>query len=197
MVAHPQVAKLAALLALVLLSWVGSAQTKPTRAAYPRVIALPQGPLTRIPSPNRKWTLIFEFSDVNKPRKLWIQRKGSGERTLVRDFDRSLDVSWSPDSQHFFVNDASGSTDTLCYVYGPETLRPMNVLELLTSASRRASNFEADHFYVEAKHWVGSDELLVTVMGYLSSTPPKPGFSGTYRINLNGSVRTIREGYWR
>jgi len=37
-------------------------------------------------------------------------------------------VSWSPDSRHFFVNDASGSTDTLCYVCDPQTLRAVDVL---------------------------------------------------------------------
>ena len=132
-----------------------------------------------------------------KARKLWIQRNGTAERIPIRDFDRSLDVSWSPDSRHFFVNDASGSTETRCYVYDAETLRAIDVLKLVSADSHRLRNFEADHSYLEAKHWVRSDELLVTFLGYLSSTPPKPGFSGTYRINLKGSVRILHEGYWR
>jgi hypothetical protein len=130
-------------------------------------------------------------------RKLWIQEGTSSERKLVRDFERSLDISWSPDSSHFFVNDASGSTETNCYVYDPQTRRAVDVSKLIAAASRRVRNFEADHFYVDAAHWVSSDELLVTVTGYLSSTPPKPGLDGAYRVNLNGSVRTLREGYFR
>ena len=197
MVAPPQGARLCLLLVLLFLPSAGVPQTKSPRSARPSVIRLPRVGVTRIPSPDGKWTLIFEMPSWDSTRKLWIQGNGSTERTLVRDFERSLDISWSPDSRHFFVNDASGSTDTLCYVYDPQTLRAIDVLDLLTAASRRARNFEADHFYLEAKHWVGSDELLITVMGYLSSTPPKPGLSGTYLINLNGSVHTIREGYWR
>lgn len=152
--------------------------------------------MTTIPSPDRNWTLIFEFPDVYKARKLWIQSKGSNEPRLVREFERSLDISWSPDSRHFFVNDASGSNETFCYVYDPETLKAIDVLELLGAGRGKVRKFEADHFYIEAKHWVGSHQLLVTVMGYLSSTPPRPGFEGTYRIDLKGSVRTLHEGYW-
>ena len=120
MLAQRTTGKLSPLLALSwLLPFAVTAQTEPARR-QPIVVTLPQGPVTRIPSPDRKWMLVFEFpapdkshsadcrTGENETRKLWIKRKGSRERTLVRDFDRSFDISWSPDSHHFFVNDVSG-----------------------------------------------------------------------------------------
>src|SRR5580658_191675 len=107
MVGHPHAIRLLALLALFALPSAGAAQTKSPRGVHSAVISLPQGAMTAIASPDRNWTLIFEFPDVNKSRKLWIQHRGSSGRKLVREFDRSLDISWSPDSQHFVVNDAS------------------------------------------------------------------------------------------
>ena len=200
------------LLSTLLLRAGAMAQDKPVRAAsprrHPRVVKLPQGSLTRIPSPDRKWTLVFEFHQPPEDpagcvaagevsRKLWIERTGSKERKFIREFERSLDISWSPDSRHFFINDASGSSDTLSYVYDPENLKAVDLLTVLNAASPRLRRFRADHFYVEAKHWINSEELLVTVDGYLSSTPPGPGLSGVYRVNLNGAVYPTREGYWR
>jgi hypothetical protein len=180
-----------------LLIGMGAAQERQGRPIHPPVIRLPRLGITRIPSPDQKWTLIFEMANWESTRKLWIQKKTSNERKLVRDFERSLDISWSPDSSHFFVNDASGSSETNCYVYDPETLDAIDVTRLLGANSKIVRSFEADHFYVEATRWVNSSELLITLTGYLSSTPPKPGLDGAYRVNLNGSVRTLREGYFR
>ncbi len=171
------------------------AQTKPV---YPPVVSLPRGAVSRIPSPDGMWTLTFEIPDVNKVRTLWIQRHGSSERTLVRHFDRSLDISWSPDSHHFFVNDASGSTETLCYVYDPGTLGMTDIAAMLAKASSKANQYlGANHSYLEARHWVNSHQLLVSLEGYFDESPPTtPGFSGTYLVDLNGTVRTLRERYW-
>jgi len=197
-------------LVFLFLPWAGAAQAKPARPR-PTVVALPQGAVTRIPSPDRKWILIFEFPAADKPlsdgcrtgenevRKLWIKRKGSSDRTLVRDFDRSLDISWSPDSQHFFVNDASGSGETRPYVYDPATLHSTDLAKLVAKASPKAANYlGADHSYLEAKHWINSHEVLVKMMAYFSEPPPqRPGFSGAYRVDLDGTVRKVREGFWR
>ena len=155
--------------------------------------------MTAIASPDRNWTLIFEFPDVNKSRKLWIQHRGSSGRKLVREFDRSLDISWSPDSQHFVVNDASGSGETRPYVYDPATLQSVELAVLIAKASPKADDYlGADHSYLDAKRWINSHELLIKMMAYFSEPPPhRPGFAGTYRVDLSGSVQKVHEAYWR
>jgi len=145
--------------------------------------------------------LIFEFpaadkcvsSDCrtgeNETRKLWIKSKGSQERTLVRDFDRSLDISWSPDSRHFFVNDASG-TDTLGYVYDPVTLKETALAEVVVAADPTAKKYlGAGHSYLEANRWINSHELLVTLWGHFDEE--RVGFKIKYRVDLNGTVRQL------
>src|SRR6267143_1431987 len=91
MVAPPQGARLWLLLALFFPSSAGVPQTKPPRSVRPFVIRLPRVGVTRIPSPDGKWTLMFEMPSGDSTRKLWIRRNGSTERTLVRDFERSLE----------------------------------------------------------------------------------------------------------
>jgi hypothetical protein len=191
-------ARLLLLLALASLPLPGATQTK-SGAAHTPVIGLPQGAITTIPSPNQDWTLIFEFPDKYKARKLWIQHKGSNDRRLVREFDRSLDISWSPDSQHFFVNDASGSGETRPYIYDPTTLQSIDLAELVAKASPKADDYlGADHSYLEAKYWINAHELVLKLDAFSSEPPPRrPAFSGTYRVDLNGNVQKVREAYWR
>jgi hypothetical protein len=199
MVGHPHAIRLLALLALFALPSAGAAQTKSPRGVHSAVISLPQGAMTAIASPDRNWTLIFEFPDVNKSRKLWIQHRGSSGRKLVREFDRSLDISWSPDSQHFVVNDASGSGETRPYVYDPATLQSVELAVLIAKASPKADDYlGADHSYLDAKRWINSHELLIKMMAYFSEPPPhRPGFAGTYRVDVSGSVQKVHEAYWR
>ena len=181
MVAHPHAFRLLTLLALLTVPFAGVSQSKSRGGVHSEVISLPQGAITTIPSPNQNWTLIFEFPDVYKTRKLWIQHTGSNDRRLVREFERSLDISWSPDSQHFFVNDASGSGETRPYVYDPATLQSIDLAVLIAKASPKADDYlGADHSYLDAKHWINSHELLIKMMAYFSEPPPhRPGFTGT------------------
>jgi hypothetical protein len=199
MVGPPHAIRLLTLLALLALPFAGVAQTKSPRGPRSAVINLPKGAMTMITSPDRNWTLIFEFPDVYKARRLWIQHHGSNERRLVREFDRSLDISWSPDSQHFFVNDASGSGETRPFVYDPATLESIDLAVLIAEASPKADDYlGADHSYLDAEHWINSHELLIKMMAYFSEPPPqRPGFSGAYRVDLSGSVQKVREAYWR
>jgi hypothetical protein len=87
------------------------------------VVSLPKGEVSRIQSPNGKWTLIFECPNYCSERKLWVERISSRTRKLVKQYERSVDISWAPDSRWFFVNDNSSSTDARCYVYEAASLK--------------------------------------------------------------------------
>jgi hypothetical protein len=55
-----------------------------------------------------------------------------------------------PDRRHFFVNDASGSTDTLGYVYDPVTLKATALADVVVAADPTAKKYlDAGHSYLE------------------------------------------------
>ncbi len=164
------------------------AQVKP---AHQPVVDLPRGAVSRIPSPDGKWTLIFECPNDCSERKLWIEENTSHRRKLVKEYDRSLSISWAPDSRLFFVNDASGSTETLCYVYEPATLKETDLAKVVVAGDPKAAQFlNAGHSYLSAKRWINSRELLVVLYGH-SDEPPLRGFTLQYRVNLNGHVKKL------
>jgi hypothetical protein len=164
------------------------AQSRPTRAP---VVDLPRAAVTRITSPNRKWSLIFECPNDCSQRKLWIEEKASHIRRLVKEYERSLTISWAPDSRMFFVNDASGSTETLCYLYEPTTLKETDLAKAVLAGDPDAAQFlRAGHSYLKAKRWVSSHELLVVLEGHNDGLPPG-AFTLRYLVDLNGSVRKL------
>jgi hypothetical protein len=158
-----------------------------------RGIDLPRGPLTRIRSPDRKWTLIFECPNNCAERKLWIEASGSSGRRLVKAFERDLSVSWAPDSRLFVVNDAYGSNGTDCYLYDPATLKQTDLADLLVAGDPRVAEYrKVGHAYLQATRWVTSRVLLVTLSGHFDE-PPARGFTFRFQVGLDGAVRKVSE----
>jgi len=161
-----------------------------TKSVSPRVIDLPRGPITRIPSPDGKWTLIFECPNDCRQRKLSIGQSDTGVRRLVKEYDRSLSVGWAPDSRLFFVNDAFGSNGTESYVYDPVTLKETPLAKVLVTGDPNADEYlEAGHSYLEVKRWISPHELLVSLRGHFDEQGR--GFTLGYRIDLNGGVHRL------
>lgn len=179
---------IAALCLSLQLSLAMGAQAR--KSAAPQVVVLPRGPITRIASPDRKWTLIFECPNVCSQRKLSIEKNAAHARRLVKEYERSLDVGWAPDSHSFFVNDASGSTDTRAYVYHPATLKETVLETVLLAGDRSADKYlGAGHCYLEVKRWITSHELLVALWGQFDNE--RRGFTLKYRLDLNGGVHRL------
>jgi hypothetical protein len=176
----------------VLLIQLSSLATQ-TKSAHSPVVDLPRGAISRIPSPNGKWTLIFECPNDCSERKLWIEENTSHTRKLVKEYERSLSISWAPDSRLFFVDDASGSTETRCYLYEPATLKETDLAKVVLAGDPDAAQFlNSGHSYLEAKRWINSHELLVVLEGHNDGSPPG-GFTLRYRVDVNGSVGKLSQ----
>ena len=173
-----------------------AAQTKP---AHPPVVVLPRvhgtslAAVSRIPSPNGKWTLIFECPNNCSERKLWIEESSKHSRKLVKEYERSLDISWAPDSHLFFVNDNSGSTDARCYVYEAASLQETDVAKLVLAGDPDAKQFlDAGHSYLRARRWLNAHELLVVLTGHNDGAAPG-AFTLRYRVDLHGKVHKLSQ----
>jgi hypothetical protein len=185
------------LLMITLLAQLAYFATPQTTSVQKGVVELPQGPETRIPSPDRRWTLIFKCPDVTKERKLWIDEEASHTRKLEKGYDRNLGIAWAPDSQRFFVNDNFGSTGSLSYVIDPARLKTTDLSAMIAANDPKAEEFlGAGHSYLRATGWLNSHELLVVLFGHFDEAPPRniPGsFTIKYQVDLNGKVLKISQ----
>ena len=152
------------------------------------VVSFPFTSDRRVPSPNKKWVLVFECPKNCSERLLSIEDDVSHTKRLVAKYERNLDVSWSPDGTRFFVTDDYGSDGSLSYVYDAISLKRTDLAHLLVASNPDAAKFlKAGHAYLRALQWLGPRELLVHLGGHFDEPPPR-GFSFQYRINLNGRV---------
>jgi hypothetical protein len=164
-----------------------------TKSAHPPVVELSRGALSRIPSPNGKWTLVFECPRNCSERRLSVEDSASHTRRLVGEYERSLSVSWAPDSRSFFVDDAYASNEALSYVYDPVKLKATDLAKLLVAGDPGAAQFfGVGHSYLHARRWLNSRELLVVLYGHFDE-PPLRGFTLQYRVALDGHVHKISQ----
>jgi hypothetical protein len=137
--------------------------------------------------------LIFECPKDCSERKLSIEDNASHTRRLVGEYERSLSISWAPDSHLFFVDDAYASNEALSYVYNPATLKATDLAKLLVAGDPGAAQFlGVGHSYLHAKRWVNSRELLVVLYRHFDEPPPRC-FTLPYRVALDRKVRKISQ----
>lgn len=156
--------------------------------AHLPVVSFPSTSDGRVPSPNKKWTLVIECPKNCSERLLSLENDVSHTKRLIAKYERNLDVSWAPDSTRFFVTDDYGSDGSLSYVYDAISLKRTDLAHLLVAGDPNAAKFlKAGHAYLRATQWLGPRELLVFLAGHFDE-PPRGVFSFQYRINLNGRV---------
>lgn len=165
-----------------------AAQVKP---AGSEVVSFPQSARTRVTSPDRKWTLVFECPNDCADKKLWLEDTTSHTRRLVNIYERHLAVSWAPDSRHFFVDDAYASNEAFCFVYDPYTFKMTDLSKLITRDDPSSTEFfDAGHDYLAAKRWLNSHQLLVVLDGHFDQ-PPSRGFILHYLVDLSGKTKRL------
>jgi hypothetical protein len=176
---------------LLVLQLISPTVGQTTKAASPPVVVAPRGQVTHLISPDRKWKLVFECPDFDRLRQLWIERDGTGTRRLVREYERSVDMGWAPDSRMFFVNDDLGSDEARPYLYDPVTLQETDLEQVLLAGDPTADEYlRTGHSYLQVRRWVTSNELLVTLRGHFDEDPYR-AFMLRYRVQISGAVRRL------
>jgi hypothetical protein len=126
-------------------------------------VSLPTDSTVSIPSPDRRWVLI---ASPFPERTIVLMDRIEKRRTLIKKYDRSLQVGWSPDSKAFFFNDAYGSNLEDAFVYWVESKEPLLLNDLVLSHDNEASAVPADHAYFQVRRWQSATNLLVEYCGH-------------------------------
>ncbi len=148
-------------------------------------INLPGRRTIRIPSPNGRWILIASPVSLEHDSTLVIEERTSGRRMLVRRYDRSMGVGWSPDSTALFLDDAFGSDEESAYIYWPAARKLLLLDKLILDQDPEAKNVDADHTYFQVRRWISSTSIIVEYCGHGSGSPARQ-FDFLYRGEIHG-----------
>jgi len=147
---------------------------------------LPRSKTVRIQSPNGSWTLIASLFSAVHANTLTLEEHTTHRDKIVKLYDRSIGVGWSPDSQAFFLNDAYGSDREGAYIYRLGEDQPFPLDNLILKFDSDARRISADHTYFRVRRWFNASTILVEYCGH-GSDPPAQQFDFLYRISLSGT----------
>jgi len=164
---------------------VGTVSAPAAAAKTPRVCQFP-GPEEGCKDPRGRWILEWREKPSDEGHhELWVRSIPAATRTRLLEFDRSVDILWSPDGHAVAIADYSGSSDTTLYVASEDDwTRLVNVEDRLRASlgSVRAI-YQNGHRYFEPMNWPRPDQLLFRVRAYDSQQ-----YVGLFRYDLTGKV---------
>ena len=123
-------------------------------------------------SPNGHFSVSNKDRDDAPNHSLYLTGRNAINPIKIMDYSRHVDVSWSPDSTAFFVNDYAESNSALCKVISAHGLRETDIMGIIRrSAIKGIKNFDGSHLYVTCSAWKGAGKVSVVVHGYDGRAP--------------------------
>ena len=124
-------------------------------------------------SPDGKWKIVCKSptDDVNQTGHLLLLKRDHGGTLKFRQFDRSCDVLWSPDSSRIALTDwwASDRADVFVCSVG----RPASNRSLAKQFPKHLMPEDelSGHCYFEAHKWLDRHRLVIKVSGHTDEAP--------------------------
>lgn len=140
-------------------------------------------------SPNKRYAIRNEDDEKRSPAHVLIFREaGLQEEHRLYEYDRSVDVLWSPLSNAVVINDHEGSDSSKPVLFSfakgrnPIDLWP-KLIEFLRALHQDPSALKNHHVYFTADRWLDGKSFLCKLTGYGEENPG--GFTRYYVFELN------------
>jgi hypothetical protein len=140
------------------------------------------------PDPRGRFVIEWREPIGGGRHELWLSIVSGEQRRKLLEFDRSVDLLWSPDGRSLAITDRLGSSDSVLRVLNGMMLNQAINMEdrFLADMGRLPEIFNNGHRYFEAVDWIGRDVLSFRVRAYDSD--PDKEYLGTFRYELGGRV---------
>jgi len=143
------------------------------------------GPKSELTSPNGRYVLRNEDHYENYKHFIFLKDKTAGKSREVYEYGRSATVVWSPDSQHFAINDYAGSDYTETTILSVDEGVPK--IDVQEEVARKGDvTLGGDHEYFGVAYWVDDRRVVIHHWGYGNGDPV---YCECYIYTLNGPVR--------
>ena len=161
------------------------------RQASTKIVSFPQQ--SQATSPDARYIVIGEHNSEPFHTAILEDRVLKTRRKLF-NYDRHIDLLWSPDSRSFAVTDYEESDYSRCsIVFTDQTVPTIQVWDRVVktvSERERKSLFENDHVYIAAVQWISVGALKLKVWGY--GKVNASGFTRFYRYDKDGTVERLK-----
>jgi hypothetical protein len=140
-------------------------------------------------SPNHRWTLRWKEATESSPHILLAEQRGSDRANKLLTFDRGIDASWSPDSNHVAITNHAGSNYSEVLVAELASGAIVNVEDEMRRTLKTQQRIYANgHRYFNAVRWQSHDSLVFEVRAY--DAEPGRELHATFIYSLKNHVVT-------
>jgi len=170
----------------------GLAAAQENRTITLKELCLPNGPFTRLSSPNGSHILygVPYQSGTNDGPQLWIEDTRTHQRKMLLSVGSTLSAAWSPDGTSFFVEDHWASDRARAYIYDVDTLQRLDLGGRILTVDQSARRFADGHAYFDFERWDDEQQMSVRFHGH-TDQPPVVCFDFQYRVN-QGSGAVVK-----
>jgi hypothetical protein len=165
-----------------------------TVLANAQELYLPQGPVTRLVSPNGSKILYgvsYQKSSSGGPQ-LWVEDERTRHQTKLFDVGGTLSAVWCADGSAFYVNDHWASDRERAYIFDAATLQRLDIADRIWAEDPETRPFKSGHTYVAIERWDGTEEVAVRFSGH-TDEPPVMNFDFRYRVSRAGVVKKLSQ----
>jgi Tol biopolymer transport system component len=149
--------KLATALSAALSCVIGIASGHAATVKFP-------GRTDQAPSPDRKAVILNTDRDEEPNHVLSIKATGKDTVREVFPYGRYVEVSWSPDSKFFFVNDYMGSDVSRCVIIDGMSLKQHDTAILLEKEMAAIiRHFGGSSWLNTCSSWRPADKVYVSI----------------------------------
>jgi hypothetical protein len=143
----------------------------PQSAAIAQEIATYPSNASSLVSPDGRFALRNVDRDQTLNHQLLLVDRRTHATKSVLFYGRHVEVSWSPRSERFFVNDYRESNEATCLIWKMGARRPIDIQRVVDGQrpKKLALELAADHLYIHCLSWEAPDRVLVAVDGHDST----------------------------
>jgi hypothetical protein len=147
-------------------------------------------------SPDGRFVIKNSDSDVEDlAHTLTLVDRRNGSVIKIYQYERGVDILWSPASDAFVINDHEGSNVSHPVLFREPwstnfTDLREKLIDFLRSRNQAKSALENHHLYFTARRWLSDNEILCQVTGY-GDVDPK-GFTKHYVYKIDVGFRPRR-----
>jgi hypothetical protein len=148
----------------------------------------------RLSSPDGSHVLVWQAAakGCNADHTLLLSDANGGRERVLLEHDVPVNVSWSPDSNHFLVDDHHSSDFDGTYIFSTDRSK----VDLFKRMEKTPDPFarkhlHAGHVSLEGLRWIDSSHILMELTGHFEERPAAQ-FEACYVADAQGRVRRLQ-----
>ena len=159
-------------------------------AAFAAEVSFPSQ-LSEAREPRGIYAVVWNEATERKRHELLLKTLKTGKTELLLQFDRQVDILWSPDGRHVAVTNWVGSNVAEIVVFRPRLGKPIDLADVMDKAIGVLPQISGnDHVYFEALQWLDRQRLRFKVFGH--GDHDRNGFEQFFDYDISGSVRRAK-----